>query len=151
MRKPCSLLPLLGLLLGGVAATASQTAQAAEVTRVATAFEEGNQFDIHFGVAYDFSFKRAAILREWNAGPGDTSTGLVKDLLYRQQRHTVLPTMEIGLWHDLAIYAALQLPGGDAMVARLAGISIALSLFALILSESLARRGHRHRGGDNGA
>jgi len=51
----------------------------------------------------------------------------------------------------LAIYAALQLPGGDAMVARLAGISIALSLLALILSESLARRGHRHAGGGDGA
>jgi hypothetical protein len=115
MRKPCSLLPLLGLLLGGTTALgASQTAQAAEPTRVATAFEEGNQFDIHFGVAYDFNFKRAAILREWNAGPGDTSTGLVKDLLYRQQRHTILPTMEIGLWHDLAIYAALPVVLSDS-------------------------------------
>lgn len=114
MRKPCSLLPLLGLLLGGITASvASQTVHAAEVTRVATSFEDGNQFDIHFGVAYDFNFKRAAILREWNAGPGDSSTGLVKDLIYRQQRHTVLPTMEIGLWHDLAIYAALPVVLSD--------------------------------------
>ena len=114
MRKPCSLLPLLGLLLGGASAlAASQTAHAAEPTRVATAFEEDNPFDIHFGVAYDYNFKRAAILREWNAGPGDTSTGLVKDLLYRQQRHTILPTMEIGLWHDLAIYAALPVVLSD--------------------------------------
>lgn len=40
----------------------------------------------------------------------------------------------------LAIYAALQRPGGEAMVWRLATISIALSLAALILSEWLARR-----------
>lgn len=40
----------------------------------------------------------------------------------------------------LAIYAALQRPGGDAMVWRLAGISIALSLVALIASELLGRR-----------
>ncbi len=40
----------------------------------------------------------------------------------------------------LAIYAALQVPGGDAMVARLAFIAIVLSLVALIVSETLARR-----------
>ena len=51
----------------------------------------------------------------------------------------------------LAIYAALQLPGSDAMVARLAGISIALSLIALVLSETLARRGHTGTGRHDGA
>ena len=40
----------------------------------------------------------------------------------------------------LAIYAALQRPGGEALVWRLAAISVALSLAALILSELLARR-----------
>lgn len=40
----------------------------------------------------------------------------------------------------LAIYAALQRPGGEAMVWRLAAISIALSLAALIVSELLGRR-----------
>lgn len=40
----------------------------------------------------------------------------------------------------LAIYSALQMPDGDAMVARLAGISVALSLVALVASELLARR-----------
>ncbi len=40
----------------------------------------------------------------------------------------------------LAIYAALQVPGGDAAVARLAAVSVALSLVALVASEALARR-----------
>ena len=40
----------------------------------------------------------------------------------------------------LAIYAALQVPGGDAAVWRLSAISVALSLAALIASEVLARR-----------
>ncbi|QNQ10474.1 molybdate ABC transporter permease subunit [Sphingomonas alpina] len=43
----------------------------------------------------------------------------------------------------LAIYSALQQPGGDAMVLRLSAISVALSLAALILSELLARRAGR--------
>lgn len=41
----------------------------------------------------------------------------------------------------LAIYAALQVPGGEADVARLATISVLLSLAALVASEWLARRG----------
>ncbi|WP_448661284.1 molybdate ABC transporter permease subunit [Sphingomonas sp. CJ20] len=43
----------------------------------------------------------------------------------------------------LAIYAALQVPGGEAMVLRLAGISVALSLVALVASELIARRAGR--------
>lgn len=110
MRKLFSLLPLLGLV---VTAGTSQTTHAAEPTRVASSFEEDDPFDIHFGVGYDYNFKQAAVLREWNAGPGDDSNRLVKDLLYRQQRHTVLPTMEIGLWHDLAVYFTLPVVLAD--------------------------------------
>ena len=48
----------------------------------------------------------------------------------------------------LAIHNALQLPGGDAMVTRLAVLSIALSLGALIISEWLVqRRGDRRAHG----
>ncbi len=41
----------------------------------------------------------------------------------------------------IAIYSALQVPGSDPMVARLAVISVLLSLGALVLSEWLGRRG----------
>lgn len=40
----------------------------------------------------------------------------------------------------IAIYSALQVPGSDPMVARLALISVLLSLAALLLSEWLSRR-----------
>jgi molybdate transport system permease protein len=40
----------------------------------------------------------------------------------------------------LAIYQAIQTPDGDAMAARLAGLSIVLALGGLMLSEFLARR-----------
>ncbi|MCX4240308.1 hypothetical protein [Paraliomyxa miuraensis] len=105
---------MLAPLLGALAiAGASQSVHAAEVTRVASSFEEGNQFDIHFGVAYDFNYKQAAVLREWNAGVDDDSTRLVKDLIFRQFRHTITPTVEIGLWHDLAIYATVPVVLAD--------------------------------------
>lgn len=40
----------------------------------------------------------------------------------------------------LAIYSALQMPGAEAEVTRLALISVALSVVALVASEALARR-----------
>jgi molybdate transport system permease protein len=43
----------------------------------------------------------------------------------------------------LAIYAALQVPGGESVVTRLAAISVLLSLVALVASEVLARRAGR--------
>jgi hypothetical protein len=99
----------------GAVWAAASTAEAAEVTRVATSFEEDNRFDIHLGLAYSFNFKRAAILREWNTGaPTDTETRLVKDLVYTQQRHLLTPTLEIGLWHDLAVYVGLPVVLADA-------------------------------------
>ncbi len=45
----------------------------------------------------------------------------------------------------LAIYSALQVPGGEAMVTRLALLSVVLSLAALVLSEYLVRRTHGER------
>ncbi len=45
----------------------------------------------------------------------------------------------------LAIYAALQVPGAEAMVWRLAAVSVALSLGALVAAEVLARRAGRGR------
>lgn len=47
----------------------------------------------------------------------------------------------------LAIYTALQVPGGETMATRLAIISVALSLIALVASEALARRGNAARTG----
>jgi molybdate transport system permease protein len=45
----------------------------------------------------------------------------------------------------LAIYTDLQVPGADLAVARLAAISVLLSVAALIASELLVRRSHGGR------
>lgn len=47
----------------------------------------------------------------------------------------------------IAIYSALQVPGSEAVVTRLALIAVALSLAALVASEVLARRAGHGRGG----
>ena len=46
----------------------------------------------------------------------------------------------------LALYSALQTPGGDAVAARLAALSLSLGLAGLLLSEWLARRVRRMLG-----
>jgi molybdate transport system permease protein len=46
----------------------------------------------------------------------------------------------------LALYSALQTPGGDAAAARLALISVVLGLAGLIVSEWFARRVRRMLG-----
>jgi len=46
----------------------------------------------------------------------------------------------------LALYTAIQSPGGDALAARLAGMSLLLGLGGLLFSEWLARRLRRYLG-----
>lgn len=108
MRKLFGLLPAFALVAG-----VSQDAHAAEVTRVASSFDQdfnGNAFDLHFGVSYDFDFKKAAIMREWNSG---NRNNIARDLIYRQFRHTVTPMLEIGLWHDISVYLAMPVVVSD--------------------------------------
>jgi hypothetical protein len=108
MRKFLGFLPAFALVAG-----LSQDANAAEVTRVASSFDQdfnGNAFDLHFGVNYDFDFKKAAVMREWGSGGRNN---LARDLIYRQFRHTVTPTMEIGLWHDISVYVAMPVVVSD--------------------------------------
>ena len=47
----------------------------------------------------------------------------------------------------LAIYSALQVPGSENVVTRLAAIAVILSLVALMVSEGLSRRAGAGRGG----
>ena len=46
----------------------------------------------------------------------------------------------------LALYTAIQSPGGDAAAARIAALSLALGLIGLAVSEWLARRMRRTLG-----
>jgi molybdate transport system permease protein len=45
---------------------------------------------------------------------------------------------------SLAIYSALQTPGGEGTATRLAVLSILVSLAALVASEAMIRKGRRH-------
>ncbi len=92
----------------GVAAPA----HAGELTRATYTGEEKNKFDLHFGISYSYDFKRAAVMREWN----DAATGqneISRDLIYRSQRHTVTPMLEIGLYRGLSVYTEIPIVVND--------------------------------------
>ncbi|HWE26822.1 MAG TPA: hypothetical protein VHB97_02420, partial [Polyangia bacterium] len=97
------------MLLVVAAAVLPARAHAADVTDVATAFDEDDPFDFRLRVRYDHSEKRAQIKREFEGlSPSQTSIAQLKDLLYAQSRDDLTLRAEIGLYHDLML--SVELP-----------------------------------------
>jgi hypothetical protein len=93
------------------------TAYAAEGTELASAMDEEDPFDLFISVEYSYAAKRAAIKREYAGLAGSTPDGampIVKDFLYAQDRHTVTPRLQIGLYHDLELTLALPIVISDS-------------------------------------
>lgn len=96
-------------LLLVVAVGAPRRADAADVTDVASAFDDDNPFDLRLRVRYDHTEKRAQIKREFEGlSPSQTSIAQLKDLLYAQKRDALTLRAEIGLFHDLML--SVELP-----------------------------------------
>lgn len=79
---------------------------AAEITDVIDAADGDDPFDANIELRYLFEYRDAKITRE-SAQNGDTI--LVNELDFQQMTHTMTPTLQIGLWHDLAIFADFPL------------------------------------------
>ena len=101
-------------VLGFALALAPAAARAADETRVATAFEDNNPFDVFFSVGWKYENKLARIKREFEL-PGRTNNGIeiVKDLKYERQRNTLNLRADIGVTWDLAIFIEAPLVLGD--------------------------------------
>ena len=84
-------------------------ARAADVTDVASSFDEGNKFDFRFRMRYDHTEKRAQIKREFEGLPGQETAPLFKDLAYSSHRDSVTLRAEVGLYHDLMLHAELPI------------------------------------------
>ncbi len=102
---------LLGLLvlpqLG-----APSLASASPATEVASAFQKGEHFTLHSSVGYRFSSRSSVIKREFVGFPGtemDAAVPLVRDLLFSGSTHELLPKLELGVFHNLWISAALPI------------------------------------------
>ena len=94
-----------------VAATASP-AWAGPDSDVASAFDPGDGFDLHLTFDYQLDVHRAAIRREAAGRPGTSPTDplpVVDDLVFASTKHTVVPKLELGLFHDVSASFAVPL------------------------------------------
>ncbi|MBN2362365.1 MAG: hypothetical protein JXR83_23135 [Deltaproteobacteria bacterium] len=100
MRLRC-LLPLLwaSLVLPAVA-------PAAEITDVIDAADGDDPFDANIEVRYDFDYRQSKITRESSQNGVNV---LVRELDFQQMTHTVTPRLQVGAWHDLALFADFPL------------------------------------------
>lgn len=85
-----------------------------EVTNVVDAFDDGDRFDANISLGFQFASKSAKILRETAISePGLTTGGYTSRLLnvaqYTSQIARLIPRIDIGLYHDFALYARLPI------------------------------------------
>jgi hypothetical protein len=95
----------------GLAAIAAPPAVAGPDSEVPSSFDPDHGFGAHFTLDYDFEYHHAGIFREKivpGAQPGDP-TALGRDLVYSSSRHTIIPKLEVGVFHDVWIYGALPI------------------------------------------
>ncbi len=100
----------------------SLSADAGPYSEVASALDEGDSFDLTLSLEYGFDIKRGAIKRE---GVGFMGTGendpvpLLKDLVFEGSRHTLTPKLELGVFTDLSLSAALPIVISDSRTLKL--------------------------------
>jgi hypothetical protein len=110
MTSAAALLRRSAAALCMTAAALASRAEASPESEVASAFDRGDKLDLHLRVEYWFQARRAAIKREMSGLPGADPDGpvpLVKDLVVRAARHEIVPRLELGVFTDLAVTAAL--------------------------------------------
>lgn len=112
----------------GYLSSESTSADAAEITDLASSFEKGKPFGFKLDVKYSYSYKTAHLTREsvpslqtqttrdylanhlgLPAGQAIETTEIVPDLLYTQRRHTMAIDLAIGLFRELELGVSLPL------------------------------------------
>lgn len=104
-------------LVAAALLVAAPEALASPATEVASAFDEGDRFDIHLHLDYRFVARRAAIKREFVGLSGTDPDGpmpLVKDLVYSSSRQEIIPRLEVGVFTDVALTLAMPIIFGQS-------------------------------------
>lgn len=98
----------LATLIAGTLAAAP--ARGAEITRVSSSGERDSAFGARFEVRWERSQRHARITREYGDNGGTPGVGAVSDnveLDYSQVTNRLVPSVHVGLWHDLELRAEL--------------------------------------------
>jgi hypothetical protein len=99
-------------LVGGVSA-----ALASPPGEVVSAFDPDDRFDLHLTLDYGLDLHRASIRREQAGLPGTQPTDpmpVVKDLYFEGSRHLIVPRLDLGLFTDFSLTAALPVVLSDS-------------------------------------
>jgi len=99
-----------------VVAAPTRAAHAADITDVASSAEKNNPFDLRLEIAWSHDYKQAKITREnqqVDPKTGQQSIVDVTELRYRRVLSQILPTLRIGLYHDLEIHVTLPVVLAD--------------------------------------
>ncbi len=100
-------------------------AHAAAITDVPDAAEDGNPIDVHLELKFDFVRSTALITRENTQPPPDDATCAprtadVKELQWERQRFRLKPQLQVGVFHDLALFVEWPIVLWDAQTTRFA-------------------------------
>lgn len=88
--------------------------QGGDVTHVISSFDEGDPFSLNVSLGFEYFSKSAKVLRETAiAQPGLTTGGYTSRLMnvakYSSTMTKLTPRIDIGLYHDLALYFRLPI------------------------------------------
>jgi len=104
---------LVAVAAGG-AAYAPARARAADITNVASAFDDDNPYDFRFRVSYTHSEKRAQLKREFEGlASTQSQIAVLRDLAYARTRDVMSLRGEFGIFQDLMLHAELPIIFGD--------------------------------------
>lgn len=114
-----------GAFVFAVAGLCAGSADAARITDVADAAEEGDPIDINLELKFDFVRSSALITRENTQPPPDDPAGTprsadVKELNWERQRFRLKPRIEVGVFHDLALFTEWPIVLWDAQTTSFA-------------------------------
>jgi hypothetical protein len=117
-------------LLPAIFVASSRLAAANPDSVVPSAADPGRPIDFVLHVDYDYTVDKAEITRERVGDPSADPLGpppKYKDLLFHQYTHTLTPRLEMGVFHDTWISAALPIVIQQARELELDGIDRATS------------------------
>jgi hypothetical protein len=103
--------------IGAAVAAAPATAIAGPASEVASSFDDDDRFDLHVLLDYEYQLRTTSVKRE-RVGEGDVAAGdpipVGRDLVYRSATHRIVPRIELGVFHDLALTVGLPIVVLDA-------------------------------------
>ena len=100
---------LRAVVVVGLTAVVPLYAHAAELTRVASSFDEGHPFGLFVDLGFERTQRLESIVREIHTGPPDNLLTTAPALRYASQDLRLSLDLHAGLWHDVEFHYGIPL------------------------------------------